>query len=292
MMSTRFLLLALQLVLLAVFPAARAQTYYLDLTHQALTLSDNTLAVEKVVDGRAGQPPIGIVYRGLSGKSAAVDFRQGLETELTHFLQVQLPSRPTNGHTIVLCLRSLHVGETMGGNKQQAVADLRADVYEHLPTGYHFVRSVGSYASAYGRETTGRHAGHLVQILNDCFRQLSGANWAEAARQPARTLAQLPADVLAPPAAGGKRGPAILREVPRRGLYFRFEQFLTNQPDTLTPLVVDTVRRRYQSQLAMLQWLRVARVQPLVPDGTGKRTVPRGLWGFSDGQQVFMLHAK
>lgn len=65
---------------------ARAQTYYLDLSNQTLTLSDNALAVEKVVDGRAGQPPIGIVYRGLGGKSAAVGFRQGLKTELTTFL--------------------------------------------------------------------------------------------------------------------------------------------------------------------------------------------------------------
>jgi hypothetical protein len=169
---------------------ARAQTYYLDLSNQTLTLSDNALAVEKVVDGRAGQPPIGIVYRGLGGKSAAVGFRQGLETELTTFLQMQLPLRATSGHTIVLCLRSLHIGETMGGNKQQATADLSADVYEHLPTGYFFVRNVGSHASTYGYETTGRHAGHLAQLLSDCFRQLNTADWADAARQPVRTLAE------------------------------------------------------------------------------------------------------
>ena len=272
--------------------AARAQTYYLDLSYQVLTLSDNTLAVEKVVDGRAGQPPIGIVYRGLNGKSAAVGFRQGLETELTSFLQVQLPPQATSGHTIVLCLRSLHIGETMGGNKQQATADLRADVYEHLPTGYHFVRSVGSYASAYGHETTGRHAGHLVRILSDCLHQLSAADWAEAARQPARTLAELPADVPAPPAAGGSRGPAILRAAPRRGLYFRLDQFLTNQPDTSSTIMVDTIRRRYQSQLAAAQWLRVARVRPLASNAVLHRVLPADLWGFSDGQQAFVRYDK
>lgn len=272
--------------------AARAQTYYLDLTYQTLTLSDNTLAVEKVVDGRAGQPPIGIVYRGLGGKSAAVGFRQGLETALTSFLQVQLPLRPTSGHTIVLCVRSLHIGETMGGNKQQATADLRADVYEHLPTGYHFVRSVGGYASAYGNETTGRHAGHLVQILNDCFRQLSAGSWAEAARQPARTLAQLPTDVPVSLAAGGKRGLAILRAAPRRGLYFRLDQFLNNQPDTASTIEVDTIRRRLQSPLAAAQWQQVARVRPLASNTVLHRAVPADLWGFSDGQQAFVRYEK
>ncbi|MCI1187845.1 hypothetical protein MON38_10475 [Hymenobacter sp. DH14] len=282
----------LALLLAGASLAARAQTYYLDLSFQVLDIPDNTWAVEKVVDGRAGQPPIGIVYRGLGGKSAAVGFRQGVETELTTFLQQALPMRPASSHTIVLCVRSLHIGETMGGNKQQATADLSADVYEHLPTGYHFVRSVGSFASSYGHETTGRHAGHLTQLLSDCLRQLSLANWAEVARQPARALAALPADRPAPLGAGGKRGPAILREAPRRGLYFRLDQFLANQPDTTSTIEIDTIRRHYQSRLAEMQWRQVARVRPLASNAVLHRVVPDGLWGFSDGQQAFVRYEK
>lgn len=298
-LDTPFLLafLSLKPLLLAVLLvgaslSARAQTYYLDLTNQALELSDSTLAVEKVVDGRVGQPPIGIVYRGLGGKSAAVDFRQGLATELTSFLRAQMPSRPTSRHTIVLCLRSLHISETMGGNKQQATADLSADVYERLPTGYHFVHSVGSFASTYGHETTGRHPGHLAKILGDCFRQLDAADWAAAGHQPARTLAELPADVPALLAAGGKRGPAILREVPRRGLYFRLDQFLTNQPDTFSTLAIDTIVRRYAGKPAATQWRQVARVRPLASNAIMHQAVPPDLWGFSDGHQAFVRYDK
>ena len=271
--------------------SARAQTYYLDLTNQALTLSDNTLGVEQVVDGRAGQPPIGIVYRGLNGKSAAVAFRQGLETELTSFLQIQLPVRAAGGRTVVLCVRSLHIGEIMGGKKQQAIAELTADVYEHLADGYHFVRGVGAHASAYGYETTGRHAGHLAQLLSQCLGQTTDAEWATVARQPARTMAQLPADVPAALGTAG-RGAAILREAPRRGLYYRFEHFLTNRPDTVSPFVVDTIRRHYKSALATAQWLRVARVRPLAGAAAHHGSVPPDLWGFSDGRQVFVLHDK
>ena len=83
---------------------AQAQIYYLDLSHEQLVLPERTLHVEQVVDGRPGKPTIGLVYRGLDNRSAAVLFRNGLETELTTFLQKQLPARPTD-HAVVLCLR-------------------------------------------------------------------------------------------------------------------------------------------------------------------------------------------
>jgi len=145
--------------------AARAQTYYLDLTNQTLSVPGRAVAVEQVLDGRTGHQPIGIVYRGLGSKSAAVAFRQGLETELTTFVRAQL----------------LHIGETMGGAKEQATAEMTADVYAHLPDGYHFVRSVGAHASACGYETTGRHPGHLAQLLSQSLSQLDSFDWPVAA---------------------------------------------------------------------------------------------------------------
>lgn len=273
-------------------PAARAQTYYLSLEGLALDLPTRAVSVEQVVDGRTGNPPIGIVYRGLGGKSAAVAFREGAAVELTRFLQLQTVPYPTY-RPVVFCLRALHIGETMGGTREQASAELTADVYEHRPTGYHFVQRVSAHASAYGREITGRHPGHLAQLLTQCINQLSGADWDAAVRQPARTLAQLPADAPTPLAASGRRGAAILRAVPRRGIYYQFEQFLANQPDTTTRFVVDTLRRRrYRSPLATAQWLGVARVDLRAAQGAGSATVPDDLWGFSDGQQVFMRYDK
>lgn len=278
------------LLLWAAF-AARAQTYYLDLSSQELSVPDRKVAVELVVDGRTGHPPIGIVYRGLSGKSAAVAFRNGLGPDLTTFVQAQLPARLTD-HFVVLCLRSLHVGETLGGAKEQATAEMTADVYERLPTGYHFVQSVGAHASAYGAATS-RHPGHMAELLSQCINQLAQANWPAVPSQPVRALADLPADVPAVLAAGGRRSAAVLREAPRRGLYYRFDQFLANRPDTLLGFAIDTSRyRHYKSRRATLKWLRVARVRPLVPNGMGGRMVPENLWGFSDGQQFFVQHNK
>jgi hypothetical protein len=84
----------------------------------------------------------------------------------------------------------------------------------------------------------------------------------------------------------------VLRETPRRGLYHRFDQFLANRPDTGLVFRVDTLRRRnYRSRLAMVQWLGVAHVRPVA--GGSYETVPiADVWGFSDGQQVFVKHDK
>lgn len=295
MMSTRFLLLALLLaaLLLAAAPAARAQTYYLDLTGQLLSVPNRTVAVEQVVDGREGHAAIGVVYRGLGNKSAAVLFRQGLAPELTAFVQAQLPARPTD-HSVVLCLRQLRVSETIARMTEQASADLAADVYEHLTDGYHFVQSVGGHTNARALETTYLHAEHVALLLGQCMEQLNRADWTAAAARKPLSLAALASDVPASLAGGGRRGPVppILRQAPRRGMYYRFEQFLANRPDTSLAFRLDTIRLRLGSELAMQKWAGVARVRPLPTDGSSHRKEFTGLWGFSDGQQLFVLHNK
>ena len=180
----------------------------------------------------------------------------------------------------------------MGGTREQAFADMTADVYAYLPDGYHFVQSVGAHASSYGSETTGRHAGHVAQLLTQCLEQVAPANWAAVARQPAHILAALPTDVPAPLAAGSRHAYPILREAPRRGLYYRLEHLLANQPDTISPFVVDTIRRGYRSRLATAKWLPVAQVRPLAGTAARHGAVPPDLWGFSDGHQVFVRYAK
>ena len=268
----------------------RAQTYYLDLTIQTMSVPGRVVQVEKVVDGRAGKPPIGIAYRGGFGKSVAIGFRGGLEAELTAFLHSQLPVQPFD-HPVVLCLRRLQLSETMGGTKEQATAELAADVYERLPDGYHFVQSVAAQASSRGSEVTYRHAEHLARMLSQCLGQLPQVNWPAVAARPARTLAELPTDN--PAATAGRRpAPAVLREPLRVGLYLRFEQFLANRPDTAMDFHLDTLRRHYSSRLATLQWLGVARVRPKGRLGFDDNVPLPELWGFCDGQQAYVKYDK
>jgi hypothetical protein len=269
---------------------ARAQTFNPDLTPETLNVPGQAVRIEQVVDGRAGNPPIGIAYRGAGGKSVAIAFRDGLEPELTAFLRRELPDR-ANDHPVVLCVRALHLSETLGGLKEQATADLALDVYEHLPDGYHFVQAVAAQTSSQGREVTYQHAVHLAQLLGQCLGQLTAADWPAVAARPARTLAALPTDV--PTAQGGRRlAPVALREPLRRGLYLRFDQFLANRPDTALAFRLDTLRRRYRSPLATALWVGVARVRPKGLLGADTNVPLPELWGFCDGQQAYVKYDK
>ncbi|TGE22863.1 hypothetical protein [Hymenobacter metallicola] len=295
-LSTRFWCRLLSLVICGLFTAqVQAQVYYLDLSRQRLTLPERTLQVEQVVDGRPGHPTIGLVYRGLDNRPAAVLFRNGLESELQTFLQKQLPARPAD-HAVVLCLRELRISEQLGGLTEVASADLAADVYEHLPGGgYYFVRTVAARTSNRALETTAQHPEHIALLLQRCLGQITATDWAQTKFSPARTLAQLAADNPVAATPDGKRVPLapILREVPRRGIFYTFEQFLANRPDSILPVRADTIPLRLRGSNGRLLWSGVARFRPVAPNGHNyDQPVGKMAWGFSDGQQLYVQHNK
>ena len=270
--------------------AAHAQEYYFDLRREQLPVADRACWVEQVLDGRAGHPPIGVVYRGMGNKPAALLFRRGLAAELTDFVHSRLPARSTD-HPVVLCVRQLQVHEEeMGRLKASAHADLALDVYAHLPDGYHFVQSAAAHTSARTLKTNDIRAAHVALLLNRCLSQLAQADWLAAARQPALALTQLPTDAPADLASERQRAQAILKEAPRRGIYQSFEQFLANRPDTSVAFRVDTVVRRYHGALVQQAWLGVAHLRPLVAGATGRAAGLPDIWGFCDGHRLFVQH--
>ncbi|MBC6696797.1 hypothetical protein [Hymenobacter sp. BT190] len=278
---------------------AQAQIYYLELDRQKITLPNRTIQVEQVVDGRPGKPTIGIVYRTLNNRPAAVLFRNGVEAEFSEFLREQLPARPAD-HPIVLCLRQLRVSEQLNGVTEAANADLAADVYAHLPDGYHFMRSVGARTSKRALETTSLHQQHVALLLQQCLEQLTEADWTQAYSSPVRTLKQLPTDLPAASLTVGAitRLPAILREAPRRGVYFTFAQFLSNQPEPNIQIRLDTLpSRRWRGGTGRVLWGGTTRFEAFVVANPNQRlgqqqALSTEVWGFSDGQQVFVQHEK
>lgn len=271
---------------------ARAQVYYLDLSKQSLTLVDRTLQVEQVLDGRPGRPTIGLVHRGLNNRPAAVLFRSGLEAELTTFLRNQLPARSTD-HAVVLCLRQLRISEQLNGLTEDASADLAADVYLHLPDGYHFVRSVAARTSERALETTALHSQHIASLLQQCLSQLTTADWQVAGAAPARQLTQLISDIPTTAVSSGAKAlvPPILRQIPRRGVYSSFDQFLNNRPDTTLVVTLDTMPLRLKGRVGRALWLGVARFHPTTIDKQGTPySLAKTAWGFSEGGQVYVQH--
>jgi hypothetical protein len=272
----RQLLSLLCLVVLA--QPAQAQTFYLDLNPQRLQVPGRTLYVEQVVDGRlASGTAVGAVYQGLNISPGAVEFRRGLEPELTEWLQRHLPARPGD-QPVVLCVRRLQVQETLSGLMEHGTVELAFDVYAHLPDGYHFVRRLSDYAGHRGRDLTSTYAPQLAVLLQQCLRSLAPAPWALAAQQPALRLEQLAADQ---PAIVER--PAILRATaPQRGVYYTAGQFLANRPDTTVSLTVETIPVKAGG------WASSPQLRPLVRTAKGQRLKAGELWGLSDGQQAYI----
>ena len=271
----------LLMLLVMTISTARAQVYYLDLSALPLGLPERSIFVEAVVDGRPGQPPIGTVYKGLENRTAAVVFRQGMVPEFTTWVQTWLPRRPTD-RPVVLCLRQLRISEELSGMVELARADLAADVYEHRADGYHFLATVADYISQKSLESTTLHRPHLARLMQNCLAQIPNPTQASLLHTPARTLDQLAADVprrtqLAP----------ILRQArPRAGVYYRFEQFLANRPDTTAQIRFDTTRMRN------MHWEGTLSTQPRLQTAGGDRISLKQVWGVSDGQRVYMAYNK
>jgi hypothetical protein len=87
--------------------------------------------------------------------------------------------------------------------------------------------------------------------------------------------------------------PTILWKAPRRGVYYSFEQFLANLPDTTLAVRPDNTSLSLPSSNARTLWQGVARVRPLMTDSQGKRlSIDKVVWGFSDGQQMYVQQEK
>ncbi|GAB3857016.1 hypothetical protein GCM10028822_30070 [Hymenobacter terrigena] len=284
--------MCLLLVALCSRPAL-AQVYYLDISKQTLALPERSISVEQVVDGRAGVPALGLIYTGLYDKQVPALFHTGLEQELTTWLQRELPKRPTD-HPLVLCIRQLLANEEVKGlmRSSSSSAALAADVYIHLPDGYHFVQSVTGKTSSHGITINTDHSRNLAQVMQAGLLELAAADWALAAKRQARALGQLKADK-----PTGKATPTILRAaLPRKGVYHSFQQFMANQPDTSSAVRVDTLAASSVSSLfdpnttpnSVAEWKGTFLLRAKVYDASGDRVPPRDVWGFSDGRQAYI----
>lgn len=279
--------------------AAHTQEYYLDLHKEPLEVPNRTVVVESVLDGRSNTS-IGVLSHGLRARPATIFFREGAASELTNFLRARLPARLTD-YPVVLCLRQLQLAEMPSyeypkqGQNGQSDADLAFDVYTHQPDGYHFVQRVAGHWGGSSYQSSFYLSARLARLLSYCVGQLTYADWPTAARQPALALDQLPTDSPTP-LPGAQAQATILREAPRRGLYYSFAQFVANRPDTTQAFRLDTLAEHWPSRFRTRElarwswaWWHVAQVQPSVVSA-GRSAVPAGIWGFCDGQRVFIAH--
>ncbi|MFC7669933.1 hypothetical protein ACFQT0_23095 [Hymenobacter humi] len=133
-----------------------------------------------------------------------------------------------------------------------------------------------------GMETTAQHPANLALAFQRCLAQCQSVNWDKLPAQPARTLAEL--QQLSRPAAVALRYSALIDSVRPKGYYPTFLAFRNNQPVTEPALTVRSTPRTAKG------WVGTLEVEPALAAATGTPTALRNVWGFSDGQQVYIWH--
>ncbi|WP_426060885.1 hypothetical protein [Hymenobacter sp. B1770] len=261
---------------------ARAQVYYLELNKTPITVPGRAVTVEQVFDARPRRAGIGTVHRGLNNIPQRADLRPSVAQALTSWVQAQLPARSTD-HPVALVLRELKLTEEISAFSEKARVELALDVYARLPDGYHYVLSAAEQVESKGMETTAQHPGNLAQALQRCLAQCQTIAWEKLPAQSALTLAELeqlghaPAPTLTY---------AILSDSVRpKGYYPTFLAFRNNQPVTEPALTMETTPRTAKG------WEGTQEVVPtLAAVSSNGKDALRKAWGFSDGQQVYILH--
>lgn len=263
---------------------AHAQVYYLDLSKQALSVPDRTVYIEQVLDGRAKRMGIGTVHRGMYNVLQQADLRPNVPQALTAWVQAQLPQRPTD-HPTVLVVRQLAIAEEITPFYEKASLDLAVDIYAHLADGYHYIFSAAELAESKGLETTARHPGNLALTLQRCLAQCQRLDWANLPLQPARTLAEL--QQLGHAATPALMYAILTDSVHPKGYYPNFLAFRNNQPVAEPALSVETAPRTAKGWEGTLE---VVPTLAATPGSGSSKEVLRKAWGFSDGQQLYILH--
>jgi hypothetical protein len=266
----------------AVGPCA-AQSYEVDLSGQLLAVPGRTFYIKQVLDGRPGRAGIGTVRRGMANVPQRADLKPTVTLALQALLTQQLPARPTDQPVLAL-VRALHVQEDLTFTTEQATDEVAVDFYLLDDQGNaHFALATNETVQSKGLETTGRHPRQLAQALQACLTQLTRADWAAAAAQPGRPVAELP---VARPAARPAY-PVLTDSVRPAGFYRTFLDFRNNSPVGSPALVVVPERVFGKG------WGGISTYTPYLQEPDGKRGAAlRGAWGFSDGRQVYILHRK
>lgn len=258
----------------------QAQVYYLDLSKAVLDLPARAVHVEQVLDARPRRAGLGTVHRGLNNVRQPADLRPSVPAALTTWLQAQLPARPTD-HPVLLVLRELQLNEEINAFSEKASLDVSVDVYARLADGYHYVLNAAELVESKGMETTAQHPANLALAFQRSLAQCQTIDWNKLPPQPARTLAELQQLGRSTVAL---RYPALLDSVRPKGYYPTFLAFRNNQPVTEPALSVKTTPRTAKG------WVGTLEVEPAVAAATGAPTALRNVWGFSDGQQVYIWH--
>jgi hypothetical protein len=264
---------------------SQAQIQYLSLDRQTLAVPNRSFYIEQVLDGRTDRAGIGRLppQQGFGGAARPTDLAPSLPVALTQYLLAQLPGRPTDKPALLL-VRDLRLAEarygTGTGVQTIRQASTTLDLYLHATDGYHLVQTAtNTVRPSPMLPIVYSHERNLAKVLENCLTQLAAADWSAAQSHPAQSLEELTqigrTDVVAYPVLTGP--------VPAPGYFPTFLTFRNNQSVAEATLHVKTTPRTSKG------WEDLPEITPLITHAGNEQELP-SVWGFSDGQQLYIRH--
>lgn len=254
--------------------------YEIDLSQSPLLAPLSPVPIGQVLDARADRTSVGWVQIRLDNVRMPADLKGGLTAALRQVLPV--PATPPAGAYTLRVLR-LDVDELTRTTSETASAELVVDILRPRADGqYDLLWRGAEMAESTGLDVTSQHASNLRQLLAGLLTQ-----FAAVGPDALPVLATLTAEQAATPVVPleALMPFAIQREALKPGVYQSFSDFRNNTPTARRLTVVGKIPRKPE-------WVGTDEVEVYQVNERGGRTPVRGIWGYSDGQAVYMLYQR
>ncbi|QHT70581.1 hypothetical protein GXP67_29975 [Rhodocytophaga rosea] len=264
--------------------SASAQVHGVSLSKQTFVLPGRKFYISDIIDARIDKNNIGWVRKGLTNTKMEADLKKRFKPELMDFFNRNLPPY-TNLQPVIVKVLKFQITEHNGAATESAKAEIVIDfIYKQEDNYYNLFRGIGVTKSG-NLDVTLMHADNIRSALVQCLTQFvnediehyleraSVSNWEEISKDFIATLET-------------HQYPILTDSVLKKGIYQRFSDFRNNSPVTAPNLVMEQVSREAKH----LQ--HIYEVKPYLLDEKGNRKSLKNVWGFSDGENLYIYHDK
>ncbi|MDJ1504827.1 hypothetical protein QNI22_29460 [Cytophagaceae bacterium BD1B2-1] len=285
----RIRILPIVFFLFTTMPLWAQDVVKVDLRREKLEMGDDPFLetpfyIVRVVDTRSDKTNIGIVQRGVTKTKIPVVLQNGAAEQVQEFFNSNLPAK--QGYLpVIIRLNQLSVTEKDGVDLQKATAAVVIDFVVKQKDSLYLVLQTSALIRKSGANVSTVHATTLAAALSECIIKFAKSSWKEML-----PLAQsITEEQLVAPVVFEKSLldlPILQVTAPEQGLYYSFEDFCNNKPDNTQPIGMEREPRRG------VDWEGADKVTPYLIKENGKHKILRRIWGFSDGNQIYIYYDK
>lgn len=257
--------------------------YLIDLSGQSF---DNPLKagrISTVLDARPDRTSIGWVQVGLANVQTPADLKDGLVPAL----QRVLASPADASGTYALRVHRLNVGEITTNSSEIGSVELVVDLLRPRPDGqFDLLGRAAQAVDSKGLDVTGKHPANIVAALRGCLQQFEAAGPATLPAVAVLTAEQAGAPV--EPLLPLTPYPLQSAAVRRAGVYPTFDDFRRNEPGGTRVAILS----KTPNTKAGWEGTSEVEVSYLDEEGKGYTTPVRNVWGYCDGQDLYILYRR